>query len=74
VFFTPVLNFTSQKNTSSMSPTPPPTAGLLQRAPLDVHKKITVIRENGDSVSYEDSQGQLQTIQDLGEGALSAVS
>jgi len=55
-----------------MSPTPPPTAGL-QRAPLDVYKKITVIRENGDSVSYEDSQGKRQTVQDLGEEALSAI-
>lgn len=56
-----------------MSPSPVPTTGL-QRAPLDVYKKITVVREKGDSVVYEDSQGKLQTINDLGEEALSAVS
>lgn len=56
-----------------MTPRPPPAAGL-QRAPLDVYKKITVIREKTDSVTFEDSQGQLQHIKDLGEEALSAVS
>ena len=56
-----------------MTPTPPPTAGL-QRAPLDVYKKVTVIREKGDSVSYEDSQGNQQTILELGEESLAAVS
>mmetsp|Transcript_13777 Transcript_13777/g.25953 ORF Transcript_13777/g.25953 Transcript_13777/m.25953 type:complete len:619 (+) Transcript_13777:191-2047(+) len=55
-----------------MSPNPPPATGL-QRAPLDIYKKITVIREKGDSVVYEDSQGRLQTISNLGDEALSAT-
>jgi hypothetical protein len=53
-------------------PNPPPSSGL-QRAPLDIYKKITVIRERGDCVVYEDSQGRLQTISNLGDEALSAV-
>jgi hypothetical protein len=55
-----------------MSPPTPPAAGL-QRAPLDVYMKITVIRDKSDSVTFEDSQGKLQHIKDLGEEALSAV-
>lgn len=57
-----------------MSPTTPPPATGLKRAPLDVYKKITVIRDKSDSISYEDSQGKVQHIKDLGEEALSAVS
>lgn len=67
----PTLSLT--KTNQTMTPRPPPAAGL-QRAPLDVYKKITVIREKTDSVTFEDSQGQLQHIKDLGEEALSAVS
>lgn len=50
-----------------------PTAGV-QPAPLDVYKKITVIRDKDDCVIYEDSQGRLQRISNLGEEALLAVS
>lgn len=54
-------------------PAPSPTPGL-QRAPLDVYRKITVIRDKTDSVTFEDSSGEVQTVQDLGEEAFSAVS
>jgi hypothetical protein len=55
------------------SSTPIPPSGS-QPAPLDVYKKITVIRDKDDCVVYEDSQGRLQRISNLGEEALSAVS
>ena len=58
--------------TEAMAP-PAPAAGL-QRAPLDVYKKITVIRKPEDTVVYEDSHGKLQRITDLGDSALTAVS
>jgi len=72
-FISRVVCCTQKQLVGSMTPTPPPTAGL-QRAPLDVYKKVTVIREKGDSVSYEDSQGNQQTILELGEESLAAVS
>ncbi len=55
------------------SPTPAAPEDGLQRAPLDVYKKIAVVRCTEDSVVYEDSQGRLQRITDLGDEALSAV-
>lgn len=57
----------------SSATTPVPPIGS-QPAPLDVYKKITVIRDKDDCVVYEDSQGRLQRISNLGEEALSAVS
>jgi len=45
----------------------------LQRAPLDVYKKITIIRNSTDSVVYEDSEGKMQRITDLGDAALAAA-
>jgi hypothetical protein len=57
----------------SSATTPVPPTGS-QPAPLDVYKKITVIRDKDDCVVYEDSQGRLQRISNLGEEALSAVS
>ena len=55
-----------------MTPAPTPTDGL-QRAPLDVYKKIAVVRSADDSVTYEDSQGRIQRISGLGNEAISAV-
>ena len=56
-----------------MTPPNPATPGLIQRAPLDVYKKIRIIRNPNDSLEYEDSNGRLQRITDLGESALAAV-
>ena len=58
---------------SPPSTTPSTTPGL-QRAPLDVYKKITIVRNSGDSVVYEDSNGNEQRISDLGNAALAVVS
>ena len=55
-----------------MTPSPAPPDGL-QRAPLDIYKKIAVVRSVDDTVSYEDSQGRQQTISGLGNEAISAV-
>lgn len=57
----------------SSATTPVPPLGS-QPAPLDVYKKITLIRDKDDCVVYEDSQGRLQRISNLGEEALAAVS
>ena len=46
----------------------------LKRAPLDVYKKVAIVRKPGDTVVYEDSQGRVQCITDLGVAALAAVS
>mmetsp|Transcript_8492 Transcript_8492/g.9340 ORF Transcript_8492/g.9340 Transcript_8492/m.9340 type:complete len:636 (-) Transcript_8492:57-1964(-) len=54
-----------------MSP-PAAPAATVQRAPLDVYKKIAVVRSSEDSVVYEDAQGKLQRITGLGDEALSA--
>jgi len=56
-----------------MSPPTAPT-GHVQRAPLDVYKKITIVRKSTDSVVYETSDGKLKRFSDLGEAALAAVS
>jgi len=53
-----------------MSPTQ--TTGL-KRAPLDVYKKVTIIRKSGDTVAYEDSQGKVRLITDIGDAALTAT-
>ena len=57
-----------------MTPSPTPPADGLQRAPLDIYKKIAVVRSADDTVTYEDSQGRQQTISGLGDEAISAVS
>ena len=64
-------NQQSKIQTVAMTPAPP--APGLQRAPLDVYKKITVIRRPEDTVVYEDSHGRLQRITDLGDSALTAT-
>jgi hypothetical protein len=63
-----------QSKIQTVAMTPAPPAPGLQRAPLDVYKKITVIRRPEDTVVYEDSHGRLQRITDLGDSALTAVS
>ena len=56
-----------------MSPPSASSTAGLKRAPLDVYKKVTIIRKQGDTVVYEDSQGRVQCITDLGDAALAAV-
>jgi len=48
-----------------MAPTAAPVLGL-KRAPIDVYKKLSVLRSSTDFVVYEDSEGKLQRINDLG--------
>jgi hypothetical protein len=67
-----IQTFVKSMGGSSATTPVPPTGS--QPAPLDVYKKITVIRDKDDCVVYEDSQGRLQRISNLGEEALSAVS
>lgn len=49
-----------------MAPTAPQILGL-KRAPIDVYKKVSVLRSPTDFVVYEDSEGRLQRINDLGQ-------
>lgn len=56
-----------------MTPSPVPPSDGLQRAPLDIYKKIAIVRSTDDTVHYEDSQGRQQTISGLGDEAISAV-
>lgn len=55
-----------------MTPSPTPTDGL-KRAPLDIYKKLAVVRSADDTILYEDSQGREQRITGLGGEAISAV-
>lgn len=43
-------------------------------AALNVYKKVAIIRRPTDSLTYEDSDGNLKTVTDLGDAASSAVS
>jgi hypothetical protein len=43
-------------------------------AALNVYKKVAIIRRSTDSLTYEDVDGNLKTVTDLGEAASSAVS
>ena len=51
-----------------------PQQPLIKRPPLDVYKKIVIVRKPSDCVTYEDSEGKLQTITDLTDAATTAVS
>jgi hypothetical protein len=36
-------------------------------AAINVYKKVTIVRRPSDTVSYEDSEGNIKTVKDLGE-------
>jgi hypothetical protein len=36
-------------------------------AAINVYKKVTVVRRSSDTVTYEDSEGNIKTVKDLGE-------
>lgn len=55
-----------------MSP-PSATEDGLQRVPLDIYKKLAVVKSTDDTVVYEDSQGRQQRITGLGDEAITAV-
>lgn len=42
-------------------------------AALNVYKKVAVIRRSTDSLAYEDGDGQVKTLTDLGQAASTAV-
>ena len=56
-----------------MAPSVPPKAGLVARPPLDVNKKVAIIRKPTDGIVYEDVDGKLQRISDLGKAATTSV-
>jgi hypothetical protein len=66
VFLIPLITLTS------MAPPAPPILGL-KRAPIDVYKKVSVLRSSTDFVVYEDSEGRLQRINDLGQSEAAEV-
>lgn len=43
-------------------------------AALNVYKQVALVRKSTDALTYEDEEGNLQTITDLGEAASSSVS
>jgi hypothetical protein len=43
-------------------------------AALNVYKKVAVIRKPSDTLTYEDAEGNLRTITDLGEAVSATVS
>ena len=43
-------------------------------AALNVYKKVAVIRRATDSLAYEDADGNVKTLTDLGQAASTAVS
>lgn len=50
-----------------------PPQPMIKRPPLDVYKKIVIVRKPSDSVTYEDSEGNLQTITDLTNASTTVV-
>ena len=46
---------------------------MIKRPPLEVYKKITVVRKASDAVTYEDADGNLQTITDLTDASTTMV-
>lgn len=43
-------------------------------AAINVYKKVAIVRRSSDTVTYEDSDGNIKTVKDLGEVASAAVS
>jgi hypothetical protein len=43
-------------------------------AALNVYKQVALIRKSTDTLSFEDEEGKIHTISDLGEAACSRVS
>ena len=43
-------------------------------AALNVYKQVALVRTSTDALTFEDDEGNLQTITDLGEAASSSVS
>ena len=43
-------------------------------AALNVYKQVALVRKSTDTLTFEDEEGKLQTIRDLGEAASSSVS
>jgi hypothetical protein len=41
-------------------------------AAINVYKKVTIVRRSSDTVTYEDSEGNIKTVKDLGEVASAA--
>jgi hypothetical protein len=51
------------------------TMSMLQGiAALNVYKQVALVRKSTDTLTFEDEEGKLQTIRDLGEAASSSVS
>ena len=46
---------------------------LIARPPLDVYKKIAIIRKESDEVVYQDATGSLRKIADLAKASTSTV-
>ena len=42
-------------------------------AAINVYKKVTIVRRSSDTVTYEDNDGNIKTVKDLGEVASTAV-
>jgi hypothetical protein len=42
-------------------------------AALNVYKQVALIRKSTDTLTFEDEEGKIQTISDLGEAACSWV-
>ena len=42
-------------------------------ASLNVYKKVAIVRRASDTLSYEDIDGTIKTISDLGEAAATSV-
>jgi hypothetical protein len=43
-------------------------------AALNVYQKVALVRRSTDTLSFEDEEGNLQVIRDLGEAASTSVS
>jgi len=43
-------------------------------AALNVYKRVAIVRSEQDSLTYEDANGSLKTVTDIGPAASTAVS
>lgn len=43
-------------------------------AALNVYKRVALVRRETDSLAYEDADGSVKTVTDLGQAASTAVS
>lgn len=52
------------------------TAKTVAAPSLNVYKKVAIVRKPGDTVSFEDDEGNIKSlsIQDLGDAVVTAVS